>query len=67
MRLLKNFNQRAKRLGIIEIKLIQLATACLVVLIIKFAPSILIIRKEWFISIFFISLIRPLYVFWFKK
>ncbi len=67
MRLYRWLDDRAKRLGILDIKLVQLATACFVVLLIKFAPRIIIIRKEWFISIFFLALIRPLYVFWFKK
>jgi hypothetical protein len=67
MGLYKFLDDRAKRLGILDVKLIQVATACFVVLVIKFAPRIIVIRKEYFISILIISLIKPLYTFWFKK
>ncbi len=62
-----NFNQRIKKFTFLDLKSIEIATFCFTVLLIKFAPKIIVIRKEWFITIMVLALIRPIYVFFFKK
>lgn len=56
-------HEGAKRWGFIDSMLILIATACFVILVVKFAPRIIIIRKEWYISIFILASIKPIYVF----
>ena len=56
-------DNRTKGLNLIDIVLIQLATICFTILVIKFAPRMIIIGKWWFISTFLLSTLRPLYVF----
>ncbi len=63
----QGFNARAKKLTFLDIELLQVTTVCFTVLVIKFAPRIIIIRKELFIALLIISAIKPLYDFWFKK
>lgn len=60
-------NARVKKLSFIDIKLLQISTLCFTVLVIKFAPKIIIISKWWFISIFFLAISKPLHSFWIKK
>jgi hypothetical protein len=67
MGLWARINSRAGKLDIIDVILIQIATVCFTVLVIKFAPKIIIISKWWFIVIFLVSLVRPFYAFWLKK
>ena len=62
-----SLNVRAKKLNFIDIKLLQIATLCFTVLVIKFAPRIIVISKWWFISIFFLAIARPLRRFWSKN
>ena len=60
-------HEGARRWGFIDSVLILIATACFVILVTKFAPRLIIVRKEWYISIFILTSIKPLYVFLFKK
>ncbi|MBN3039898.1 MAG: hypothetical protein JW867_02100 [Candidatus Omnitrophica bacterium] len=67
MGLYAELNKKVKKLSFFDLKLIQIVTVCFVILVIKFAPRIIVIKKEWFITIFLLSIIKPLYVFFFKK
>ena len=67
MRLRDFLNARTKKLSFTDIKLLEIATACFTVIVIKFAPKIIVISKWWFIGILLIALIKPLYRFCFKK
>ena len=67
MGLWAGLNTRVKRLSFFDVKLIQVATVCFTVLVIKFVPRIIIIRKEWFIACLLLAALKPVYVFLVKK
>jgi len=59
-------HEGARKWGFTDSLLILIATACFVILVVKFAPRIIIIRKEWYIGLFILASIKPVYVF-FRK
>ena len=61
------FNQRLKLFTIWDVKLSQLSSAFLTVLIIKLFPEILDLSYRWFIIALVICAVRPLYVMFIKK
>ena len=67
MSLWTNLNARAKKMSIVDIKLLEIATVCFTVLVIKFAPIVIVISKWWFIAIFFLAILKPLCVVFGKK
>ncbi len=63
MSIFKFFDTRARRLGIIDTKLVQSAVFCIGLLAAKIFPDILRIDYIWFILFAAIFAIRPLYTF----
>jgi len=63
MSIFRFFNNRAKRLGIIDIKLVQSAVFLIGIIAAKIFPEILRIDTIWFILFAAIFAIRPLYTF----
>lgn len=60
-------NRRIKSFSLLDLALIQIATACFTILVIKFRPEIIIINKWWFVGIFLFVLLRPLYRFFVER
>jgi len=67
MKLISYFNNRVKMLTIFDIKLIQWAAIFAALIIVKIFPCIMDISIWWFVVLFVMSLIRPMYVFIIKK
>ena len=57
------FDERAKRLGIMDTKLVQGAAMCVAVVIIKMFPGILNVSIGWFIVLAAILAIKPMMTF----
>ncbi len=63
----KYFNKRIKLFTIWDIKLAQIATMCVIIILIKFFPQIASLRFRWYIVLGVICAIRPIYLMFFKK
>jgi heme A synthase len=59
MKLWTYFDERAKRLGLMDTKLLQGAVMCLTVVIVKMFPGILNISAGWFIAAALLLAIKP--------
>jgi len=60
-------NKRAGKFGFIDIKLSQLCAIFFILIVVKFIPEIMNINIWWFIILLVLAVIRPIYVFFFKK
>lgn len=67
MGLYKYFDERAKMLGIVDLKLVQGGMIFFTLIIVSLFPQILNIDIGWFIALFVLCIVRPLYVFFLKK
>jgi len=67
MGFLEDMDKRVKRFGIIDVKLAQGTAIFFVLVIAKLIPQIMSISIWWFIVLFMLCVIKPVYVFWFKK
>lgn len=67
MGLFKGMNERVKKLNIIDVKLSQGAAMCLMLIIVKLFPQILLIDIGWIIAIALLLAIKPLISFYGKK
>ena len=67
MGLLEDMNQRAKKLGIIDLKLAQGAAMFFALVIAKLLPDIMDLSVWWFAAMLVVCAIRPFYVFWIKE
>ena len=67
MGLLEDMNQRAKKLGIIDLKLAQGAAMFFALVIAKLIPDVMDLSVWWFVVLVVTCAIRPFYVFWFMK
>lgn len=60
-------NQRVKKFSFFDIKLVQGTTIFMILILVKLIPQIMEINILWFIVLFVICVIKPFYVFFFKK
>ena len=60
-------NQRVKRFSFFDIKLVQGTTIFMILILVKLIPQIMEINILWFIVLLVICVIKPFYVFLFKK
>lgn len=67
MSLWSYFDERARRLGILDTKLAQLAAICVGLIIVKLIPAIMRIDIWWFVLIAVIAAIKPLITFYGKS
>jgi len=67
MRIIHYFNQRVKKLTILDVKLSQIAAMCMVLIAVKIIPDILKINILWFVILLIVISIRPLYAFYIKE
>jgi hypothetical protein len=61
------FNERVKKLTILDVKLVQASAMCVILIIAKVIPQIMTINIWWFIVLLILFAIRPMYVFYLKK
>jgi hypothetical protein len=67
MNVVEYFNGRVEKLTVFDIKLIQLAAMCLILIIVKLIPRMLEISVWWYVLILIVVVIRPAYAFFFKE
>ena len=67
MGLFENLNRGVRKFDVIDIKLAQGAAMFFALVIAKLIPDILDINICWFVVLFVLCAIKPVYVFWFKK
>ena len=67
MGLVDRLNQRARRLGVLDVKLAQTTAVFLALVIAKLLPGIMTISIWWFIGLAILFTIKPFYVFWIKR
>ncbi len=65
--MIQYFNSRVKMLNIFDLKLLQATVMFLAIIIVKLIPRILEIDIWWFVLLLVLCLIKPFYVFFFKK
>ena len=65
--MIKYFNSRVKMLNIFDLKLLQATVMFLAIIIVKLIPRILEIDIWWFVVLLVLCLIKPFYVFFFRK
>jgi len=61
------WDRKVKKLGIFELKMMQVATMGFTLLIVKIFPRILTLNVWWFIAVLIICGAPGCYAFWFKK
>ncbi|MFH2037066.1 MAG: hypothetical protein ABIJ45_11730 [Candidatus Zixiibacteriota bacterium] len=67
MFIIKFFDDRVKKLGIIDLKLLQGAVICVGIILVKIFPDILKINISWFIIAAILLILKPMYAFFIKK
>jgi len=67
MGIYQNFNERAKRMSIVDIKLGVFGGMFFALVIAKLVPQIMEINIWWFVALGILFILRPLYVFYFNK
>jgi len=64
---LEKLNQKVKKLSVLDIGLIKWSVLFATLIIAKLFPVVLNISYPILITLLVLSIIKPLYVFWFKK
>jgi hypothetical protein len=67
MGLVSRMDQRARKLSAFDLKLTQGAAVFFALIIAKLIPQIMDINVWWFIGLEILCVIKPCYVFWFKR
>ena len=67
MKLITYMNDRIKRFTVFDIKLVQAAAMCVILIIVKLIPQILTISIWWFVVLLIVFAVRPLYLMYFSK
>lgn len=65
--MINKMNKRVEHMSVFDLKLTQWATLFIAFIIAKLFPKILNINIWWFVGLFMLCLIKPVYVFYFKK
>lgn len=67
MNLMTWMNDRTKRFTVFDIKLVQGAAMCVILIVVKLIPQIMTISVWWFVALAIVLAIRPLYLMYFSK
>ncbi len=67
MGLIGRMNQRTRKLSAFDLKLVQGAAVFFALIIAKLIPQIMDIDIWWFIVLEILCVMKPCYVFWFKR
>ena len=63
----KKLNKRAEKLTLMDVKLLQLSTFFISIVMVKFIPDLLKINYSILLVLAIIFLAKPFYSFWLKK
>jgi hypothetical protein len=58
------WNRKVRTLTIVDLKLIQVGSMALILILVKLFPQITSLSIWWFVAVALICCPRPLYVFW---
>ena len=64
MSMWRNFDERAKRLGILDTKLAQAAAICVALVVAKLLPEIMRLNVWWYVLLGVLFAIKPLITFY---
>ncbi len=67
MKIISWMNDRIKKFTIFDIKLVQGAAMCVILIIVKLIPQIMTIGIWWFVVLAIVFGIRPMYLMYFSK
>jgi hypothetical protein len=67
MGIIEFFNERVKHLNIFDIKLVQGAAMCVMLIVVKIFPDIMKLSVGWFALFALLLALRPVYVFFLKR
>jgi len=67
MKIISWMNARVERFTIFDIKLVQGAAMCVILIIVKLIPQIITISIWWFVVLAIVFGIRPVYLMYFSK
>ena len=67
MDFIEAMNQRVKKLGFFDLQLVKWSTVFFTLIIVKLIPEIVNVNTWWFVLLFILCSIKPLYVAWIKK
>jgi len=60
----KYFDERAKRMGIVDTKLVQAAAVFFALVIVKLVPQIMNVNIWWFVGLTILCAIKPVITFY---
>ena len=60
------WNRKVRRLKIVDVKLVQVASMAAVLVLVKLFPEIMSLSVWCFVALWVICILRPAYVFWFE-
>lgn len=58
------WNRRVRKLTIVDLKLVQVGSMAGILIIVKWFPQIMNVNIWWFVALFIICMLRPVYSFW---
>ena len=61
------WNRKVRTLTIVDLKLIQVGSMALILILAKLIPQIMSLSIWWFVAVAIICCVRPLYVFWIRR
>lgn len=59
------WNRKVRKLTIVDLKLIQVASMAVILIVAKLLPQIMTLSIWWFVALLIVCAMRPVYVFWF--
>ena len=60
------WNRKVRKLTIIDLKLVQVASMAGILIIVKLFPQIMDLSIWWFVALLIICVLRPGYMFWIR-
>ena len=60
------WNRKVRKLTIVDVKLVQLMSMAVALILVKWFPQIMSLSIWWFVALFVLCFLRPAYVFWIR-
>jgi hypothetical protein len=58
------WNRKVRKLTIVDLKLVQVASMAAILVVVKLAPQLVSLSIWWFVAVFAVCILRPAYVLW---
>ena len=58
------WNRKVRKLTIVDLKLIQVASMAVILIVAKLLPQIMTLSIWWFVALLVVCGLRPIYAFW---